>query len=108
MIDFEEERTRKAARALLKALQELLADLVGLAGEFAICREILGSSHGQAAVAAVAEATGSPSLEPHPPIVVEVRGGVVQDVRNVPPGYDYQVEDYDNLEAEEEEAGRPA
>jgi hypothetical protein len=32
------------------------------------------------------------------PIVIEVRGGIVQDVRNVPPGYEYEVRDYDSLE----------
>ncbi len=32
------------------------------------------------------------------PIIIEVRGGIVQDVQNVPPGYEYEIRDYDNLE----------
>jgi hypothetical protein len=35
------------------------------------------------------------------PIIIEVRGGVVQDVQNVPPGFDYEIIDYDDLEAQE-------
>jgi hypothetical protein len=30
--------------------------------------------------------------------VIEVRGGVVQDVSHVPPGYEYVVKDYDHDE----------
>ena len=60
--------------------------------------------------AAIAEAASSSSLQPRKPIVIEVRGGVVQDVQNVPPGYEYEIKDYDDLEVEEktEKAGRPA
>lgn len=32
-------------------------------------------------------------------IIIEVRGGLVQEVSNVPPGYDYDIIDYDDLEA---------
>src|SRR5262249_1570270 len=31
------------------------------------------------------------------PIVIEVRGGIVQEVRNVPPGYAYEIKDYDHM-----------
>lgn len=60
--------------------------------------------------AAIAEATSSSSPQPRKPIVIEVRGGVVQDVQNVPPGYEYEIKDYDDLEVEEktEKTGRPA
>ena len=44
---------------------------------------------------------------PRKPIVIEVLGGVVQDVQNVPPGYDYEIKDYDDIEADEDAAGRP-
>jgi hypothetical protein len=30
------------------------------------------------------------------PIIIEVRGGIVQDVQNVPPGFDYEIRDYDD------------
>jgi hypothetical protein len=33
-------------------------------------------------------------------IRIEVRGGVVQDVSNVPPGWDYEIVDHDSLESE--------
>ncbi|SRR5579883_224061 len=60
------------------------------------------------AIAVIQEATdGSPS-ETRKPIVIEVRGGVVQDVHNVPPGYQYEIKDYDNLEAESSDGGRAA
>jgi hypothetical protein len=58
--------------------------------------------------AAIAEATGNSAPEPRKPIVIEVRGGVVQDVLNVPSGYEYEIKDYDDIEADEEAAvGRP-
>ena len=54
---------------------------------------------------AIAEATsGTP--QGRQPIVIEVRGGVVQDVLNVPPGIEYEIRDYDSQE-ETAEAGRP-
>jgi hypothetical protein len=34
------------------------------------------------------------------PIVIEVRGGVVNDVLNLPPGLQYEIKDYDDLDAE--------
>ncbi len=55
---------------------------------------------------AIAEATADASPEPRKPIVIEVLGGVVQDVLNVPPGYQYEIKDYDNLKAENSDGGR--
>jgi hypothetical protein len=44
-----------------------------------------------------------------PKIRIEVRGGVVQDVSNVPPGWHYQIVDYDDLECRgEADAGEEA
>jgi hypothetical protein len=40
---------------------------------------------------------GSPTQSP-PTIIIEVRGGIVQDVQNVPPGFAYEIRDYDNPE----------
>ena len=65
-------------------------------------------------MAAIAEVTVTPwpekqtSLDPgnaHPPadarvIRIEVRGGGVQDVSNVPPAWDYEIVDHDDLESE--------
>ena len=53
---------------------------------------------------AISEATGSSSPEPRKPILIEVHGGVVQNVLNMPPGYQYEIKDYDRLEAGEEAA----
>jgi hypothetical protein len=53
-----ETRTQKAAPELLQALEELLADLNDLAREFEICQEIIHSSYGKAARAAIAKAKG--------------------------------------------------
>jgi hypothetical protein len=42
--------------------------------------------------------------------VIEVRSGMVQDVRNVPPGYEYEVKDHDerNHVESSDDAGRTA
>jgi hypothetical protein len=56
--------------------------------------------------AAIAEATGTDASKRRNSIVIEVRGGVVQDVRNVPPGFRYEVRDYDDLEAAESDSAR--
>jgi hypothetical protein len=50
---------------------------------------------------AVTEATLVAPTEARKPIVIEVRGGVVQEVRNVPPGVEYQIVDYDDREEPE-------
>jgi hypothetical protein len=56
--------------------------------------------------AAIAEATGTDATKRRNTIVIEVRGGVVQDVRNVPPGFRYEVRDYDDLEDAASEPAR--
>lgn len=56
--------------------------------------------------AAIAKATGGAPDAP-PPIIIEVRGGVVQDVRNVPPGIGYEIRDYDNTDEPAEPGRRP-
>jgi hypothetical protein len=58
------------------------------------------------AVAAIEQATGG-SPDARLPIVIEVRGGVVQDVLNVPAGIEYEIRDYDNPD-EASEPGRRA
>ena len=50
------------------------------------------------AKAAIGNATSEVSPALRKTIVIEVRGGVVQDVLNVPPGIEYEIRDYDNQE----------
>lgn len=56
--------------------------------------------------AAIAEATSGPP-EPQPPIIIEVLGGIVQDVLNVPPGIEYEIRDYDSADEPAESGRRP-
>lgn len=58
------------------------------------------------AIAAIEQATGGAPDAP-PPIVIEVRGGVVQDVLNVPPGFEYEIRDYDNSNVAAESGRQP-
>lgn len=94
------------------ALSDLLADLmhwcdrqqVSFDRELARAREhyeaeTLGEQDARAkALPAIAETTGKVSPDLRKPIVIEVRGGVVQNVLNVPTGIEYEVRDYDNQE----------
>jgi hypothetical protein len=85
-IDFEAERLRKAASTLLEACRMVVDrwERGDLAEAARACRD------------AVAAATGASLTECREPILIEVRGGVVQDVRHVPPGYEYVVLDHDD------------
>jgi hypothetical protein len=113
VIDFEPER--QAAPALLAALKDLLGDQPGVreyqcqwcgrdyrdddpdldmrTGDcsFDECPSFI-------ARAAIAKTTGEMSSGSHRTLTIEVRGGVVQDVSNVPPGWDYEIIDHDNAE----------
>jgi hypothetical protein len=53
------------------------------------------------AEAAIAEATTYPPSVSPLPIVITVRGGVVQDVQNLPDGRAYKVRDYDDREEDD-------
>lgn len=94
-------RLGSTAPRLLKALvacANLLADYDESEGE-----------EGQAwreAVAAIEAATGDAPDAP-PPIIIEVRGGVVQNVLNVPAGIEYEIRDYDNPDESSEPGRRP-
>jgi hypothetical protein len=91
---------QEANACLATAAPRLLASLITCANLLADYDESDGEE-GQAyreAVAAIAEATGHMMPGTPKPIVIEVRGGVVQDVLNVPPGIEYEIRDYDNLE----------
>jgi hypothetical protein len=44
-------------------------------------------------------------MESRQPIVIEVRGGIVQEVRNVPPGFEYEIVDHDHRPEQEEPEG---
>jgi hypothetical protein len=101
-IDFEPERMRLAARQLMAALEYALEYLkANDDGEEDITARIAAAS------AALAAAKGLSRLAPRKPIVIEVRGGVVQEVLNVPPGILYEIRDYDRTE-EPDEGGRAA
>jgi hypothetical protein len=47
---------------------------------------------------AIAQATEESPSSAARTLIIEVRGGVVQDVSNVPPGWDYEIIDHDNAE----------
>jgi hypothetical protein len=81
-------KLRNAAAKLLEALRSLVEATSGYARHF--------HEH-MVACAVIAEAT-SGAHEPRLPIIIEVRGGVVQDVLNVPPGVEYEIRDHDNQE----------
>jgi hypothetical protein len=64
--------------------------------EVETCQTVL-----QKAQAVIAETNGyadrsGAASESRQPIVIEVRGGVVQEVRNVPPGWEYKIRDHDD------------
>ncbi len=123
-IDFEGERLRKEAPRLLSALQQVLTFATNrdvppeaaVNAVLSIAECTLAGIHGKTeaepdakARAAIARAAGGSPPDPRKPIFIEVRGGIVQDVRNVPPGYDYEVIDFDDLNAQAEaSAGRTA
>jgi len=98
-------RVMHAGPKLLEANTSML-DLVRAAAQIDAPFIRLDEMDTQIALAAeaVTEATGNARMQPRKPIVIEVRGGVVQDVQNVPPGYQYEVKDYDNIEAKQKAA----
>ena len=90
-------RLRAAALGLLRACRMVVERWEhGDLGEAArACRD------------AVAEATDVTPTEARKPIVIEVRGGVVQEVRNLPPEFQYQIVDHDDREEEPEDLTPP-
>ena len=98
---------QEANVCLASAAPRLLTALITCANLLADYDESDGEE-GQAyreALAAIADATGG-APDARLPIIIEVRGGVVQDVLNVPPGIGYEIRDFDNLD-EPSDAGRP-
>jgi hypothetical protein len=88
MIDFEADHLRKAATRLLHACR-LVVDrwqCGDLAEAARACQDAIALVH------------ADDLSDFRKPIIIEVRGGIVQDVLNVPPGCRYDVMDYDNLE----------
>jgi hypothetical protein len=72
------------------------------------CRMVIEHwEHGDLAEAAracadaVTEAVDEAPPRRRVPIVIGVRGGIVEHVRNLPPGYDYEIEDFDALSTNE-------
>lgn len=108
-IDFEGERIQKAATKLVEALARVLPyaraeaeGLEGYRGEDEVADQQADDAWAAVnqADAVLAEMTNNATASQ--PIVIEVRGGVVMDVQNVPPGYQYEIKDYDDLEAADE------
>jgi len=108
MIDFDGERIRKTVPKLLEALDYLLQQTVDQDLKYGITLSEGEQDARDKALAVIADATSTADHEPGQPIVIEVRGGMVQDVRNVPPGIEYEIKDYDSLEDETNDAGRTA
>ena len=88
MIDFAAERLRKAAPKLLAACRMVVErwEKGDLAEAARMCHEVIVEVEGE----------NSPARKP---MIIEVRRGVVQDVRNVPSGADYEIIDHDDRDA---------
>jgi hypothetical protein len=91
-------RAMKAAPQMLKALTAAEAFVRGFEGDERQdgIEALLAAIRG-----AIAEANGTPdarAAKSPSPIIIKVRGGVVQDVRNVPPVCEYLIVDYDDLQ----------
>jgi hypothetical protein len=90
---------QEANALLASAAPRLLASLITCAHLLADHDESDGEE-GQAyreALAAIVEASGR-APDARLPIIIDIRGGVVQDVLNVPPGIEYETRDYDRTE----------
>jgi hypothetical protein len=118
VIDFEAERHRKAAPKFLKAIEQMAR--LKMDGEDGFIMEnddavdTLHSIIDMARVLVKEIVTPAKDAAPELPAVqvpaeartirIEVRGGVVQEVSDVPPGWTYQIIDYDDLASEGEAA----
>lgn len=96
--------TVKDARYLAYKMINLLQDIMNMPGRATETPEEMASTLAAIHVKAYETwkalrlGTGAP-FPPAEPIVIEVRGGVVVDVRNLPPGVEYRLIDHDNDEA---------
>lgn len=91
---------QEANARLASAAPRMLSSLITCANLLADYEESDGEE-GQAyreSLAAIADASVEPS-DGRKPIVIVVRGGVVQDVLNLPRGIQYEIRDYDDQEA---------
>jgi hypothetical protein len=91
------EALQQANARLASAAPRMLSSLITCANLLADYEES-GAEEGQAyreSQAAIAEASFEPS-DCRKPVVIVVRGGVVQDVYNLPPGTLYEIRDYDD------------
>ena len=103
-IDFEPERYRKAVPELLDALESCWQQLSLWVADLESCDLSPEDDEALAKASAVIAKTKEGDISPvtcvKRPVTIEVRGGVVQNVSNVPRGWDYEVIDHDNAEAE--------
>lgn len=95
----------KAAPKLYRALEYLLEQTIDPELKHRIALSKCVEDARLRARAALAEAQGkmdSPTRASVPlPIIIEVRGGVVQEVLNIPPGVAYEIIDHDDREEQE-------
>jgi hypothetical protein len=91
---------------LLTAAADLDAAIDGVTDQFDDERTALDAAY-RAAEATLAKAAGHARSALQTPFIIVVRGGIVQAVHNVPPGYEYEIRDYDSQEETADE-GRPA
>lgn len=92
---------QEANARLASAAPRMLSSLITCANLLADYEESDGEE-GEAyreSLAAIAEATVESPPDNRKPIVIVVRGGVVQDVLNLPRGIQYEIRDYDDQEA---------
>jgi len=85
-IDFEVEQQRKATPALLAACRMVVDRWER--GDLAEAARACGD--------AIAQVAGETPSGRGRTLTIEVRGGIVQKVSNVPPGWDYEIIDHDN------------
>lgn len=89
-IDFEPERERQATMKLLAACQRAFHVFENDTPRECEVIELIAN--------AIAQATEETPPSGDRTFTIEVRGGLVQDVSNVPPGWDYEIIDHDNAE----------
>lgn len=82
------------APKLLEALDYLLEQTVDMDLKYGITLSEGEEDARAKALAVITETVSGPAPE-HPSITIEVRGGMVREVRNLPPGFTYRIVDHD-------------
>jgi hypothetical protein len=99
IIDFDREPSKsRRLTTFVQALQQISAYPASANSDRDVMAAALNAIAG-IAERALAEFDSLAAALPPEPIIIEVRGGVVQDVSNVPPGFNYEIRDHDNMDA---------